>query len=126
MAENPSPPKPPFGHMPIQPRKVFVRPDQPLFFINATEFTGVGMDVFMDVGVITAESAAAAAAIYKEHPEAPAPADFQVSFRFGMTIQAAVIMHQRLTQLLQVTQTQQSQQLAALAENEKDKGEVIE
>ena len=60
----------------------------------------------MDLGVITAEAAAAGAKIYAGTPGVPAPVDFLVTFRFGMTIQAAAVIHQRLSLMLQASGVQ--------------------
>jgi len=61
----------------------------------------MGMDVFMDVGVVPAESLGAAVKFSNENPGVPAPVDFHVSFRFGMSVQSAIMIHQRLSQLIQ-------------------------
>jgi hypothetical protein len=90
------------GQMPVSSRKIFMRTsEEPPVFINSAEFASAGMDVFMDVGVVPVESIVAAAKVYREHPDKPAPIEFHVSFRFGMSLQAAILIHQRLTQILQ-------------------------
>lgn len=102
---TPTPTPPPAslpGQVPVISRKVLMRSsEEPPVFINSAEFTMMGMDVFMDVGVVPAESLAAALKIFQESPGKPAPVDFHVSFRFGMSIQSAVMIHQRLSQLIQ-------------------------
>jgi len=92
----------PPGQMPVTSRKVFMRSgEEPPIFINSAEFAGMGMDVFMDVGVVPVESVTAAAKIYQENPAKPGLIDFHVSYRFGMSIQAAMMIHQRLSQFIQ-------------------------
>ena len=89
------------GQMAISPKKIVLRPEEPISFINAVEFSGNGMELFMDLGVITPESAVAAAQLFKANPNVPAPVDFHVSSRFALSIQGAMLIHQRLTLLLQ-------------------------
>jgi hypothetical protein len=104
------------SQMSVASRKVLMRTsEEPPVFINAAEFAAMGMDVFMDVGVTPVESVNAAIQLYKDHPNEPPPVDFHVSFRFGMSIQTAMLIHQRLTQLLQ----QSVVQTAALLEQAK-------
>src|SRR5665213_1916197 len=75
-------------------------PPNPLF-INAVEFTSMGMDVFMDTGVVRPESVAEA--MGKQPPDDPAVVNFNVHFRFGMSIQTALQMHQKLSDMIQRT-----------------------
>jgi len=79
--------------------------EEPPVFVNSVEFSSMGMDVFMDLGVVPVESFNAALKLFREDPSKPAPVDFHVSFRFGMSVQSAMMMYQRLVQLIQ-TQTQ--------------------
>ena len=103
-AENQIQPNP--AHMPVASRKILMRTsEEPPVFINSAEFSAMGMDVFMDLGVVPVESFNAALKLFREDPTKPAPIDFHVSFRFGMSIQTALMMYQRLTQLIQ-TQSQ--------------------
>jgi hypothetical protein len=96
-----------FGPMQVTSRKHFMHTsDGPPTFINSVEFAAMGMEVFMDVGIVPVESVASAAKLYQENPTEAVPVDFHISFRFGMSFQAAIMMHQRLTQLVQ--QFQQS------------------
>jgi hypothetical protein len=113
---NPTSPAAVQGQMQIIPKKVILRPEDPRFFVNAAEFSGNGMDIFMDLGVITPESAAEAAKLYKEHPGAPVPVDFAVSFRFGLTVQTAILLHQRLALLLQQAAVVSDSMLASMSD----------
>lgn len=111
--KNPIPTPPP-GQMPVISRKVFMRSsEEPPIFINSAEFTGMGMDVFMDLGVVPAESVNEAIKLYKEDPSKPVPVDFHISFRFGMSIQSAIVIHQRLSMLLQQSAIRAQEELAA-------------
>lgn len=102
MADNPIMPPPLPGQMPVISHKVLMRSsEEPLTFINSAEFAASGMDVFMDVGVVPVESVHAAAVQYKADPSKPAPVEFHVSYRFGMSLQSAIMIHQRLTLLIQ-------------------------
>ncbi len=95
------------GQMHVTSRKIFLPSgEEPPIFINSAEFVGMGMDVFMDVGVVPVESIAAATKTYQANPERPALVDFHVSFRFGMSIQTALMIHQRLTHLIQQSAAQ--------------------
>ncbi len=89
-------------------RRVFSRSDEepphPVY-INAVEFSAMGMDVLMDVGVVTPE-AINAALQQKSTADVVPTVDFLVNYRFGMSIQAAMMMHQRLTELLRQSQIQ--------------------
>ncbi len=91
-------------------RRVFERTSSeapPPTYINNVEFIGAGMDIFMDAGIVSPESV-------KETLETD-PGDglrivkFNVDFRFGMSLQTAMVMHQRLSDLIQ----QATAQLAA-------------
>jgi hypothetical protein len=103
---------PPLGVLAAATRRVFSRSDNdpPIpTYVNAIEFTGLGMDVVMDVGIVSPESIIKARDRAAKEPESTAPAvvDLQVFFRFGMSLQTAVLAHQRLSQMLQMTQEQQ-------------------
>jgi hypothetical protein len=91
-------------------KKVFSHtPDDPPFptYTNIVEFTGLGIDVFMDIGVVSPESVQSAMDD-KRQPAPPAirTIDMNVLCRFGMTIQTAIMMHQKLTQLIEATKAQ--------------------
>lgn len=90
-------------------RKVFYRKnDDPPYptYANAIEFTTMGMDIFMDVGAAHPESIQEAIRATQNPQDGPPHVDVSVQFRFGMTLQTAIQMHQRLTQMLQATQEQ--------------------
>jgi hypothetical protein len=70
----------------------------------------MGMDVFMDAGVVSPESVTAALA--NAPAEGIPTVDLHVTVRFGMSLQTAMMMHQRLTDLLSHAQ----QQAAAMAQ----------
>jgi hypothetical protein len=87
-------------------------------FTNAVEFSGMGMDVYMDVGVYSIESANNAASEVAKNPEGGQPTvEVYVAHRFGMSMQTAVLMHQRLTQFIQATQAALQAQAAQNAQN---------
>lgn len=97
------------GQVQAESRKVFSRgDDDPPYptYTNSVEFTAMGIDVFMDVGIAQPESIQAALQA-SQNPSQGAPiVNVNVLFRFGMTLQTAAQMHQRLTELLQATQEQ--------------------
>jgi hypothetical protein len=66
----------------------------------------MGMDIFMDVGAAQPESIQAAVLAIQNPDQGPALVNVNVQFRFGMTLQTAVQMHQRLTQMLQAAREQ--------------------
>lgn len=109
-ASNPSGPKPGPQPQVIQmqaaAQRVFTRTtdDGPApLFVNNIEFAGVGMDVHMDVGTVSPESIRDAWADKSgQHPTVR----FNVDFRFGMSIQTAALMLQRLTELVQAATLQ--------------------
>lgn len=86
--------------MRVNSRKVF-GPEKETVFINSAEFSGIGMEIFMDVGIVPVESMNQAIKSHNEDPKNIPSVDFHVSHRFGMSIQSAVLIHQRLTQLIQ-------------------------
>jgi hypothetical protein len=71
-------------------------------YVNNVEFSAVGMDVFMDAGTVPPEAIRDAAASNAQPPTV----EFFIDFRFGMSLQSAVLMHQRLTELLQASAKQ--------------------
>ena len=87
----------------------------PPLFVNNVEFSGVGMDVYMDVGTVSPESIRDA---WASKPGAQQPTvRFNVDFRFGMSIQTVALMLQRLTALVQASTAQAiSQQAPASVE----------
>jgi hypothetical protein len=94
------------GNISAATRKVFLRPDDaPAFpiFINAVEFSAIGMDLLMDGGVVSPESVNEAQAKLKEGGNPPL-LDVHVIFRAAMSFQTATLMHQRLGELLGKTQ----------------------
>lgn len=85
-------------------RRSFVKNpgDAPLpEYVNAVEFSSTGMDVFMDVGVYSVEAANNAAIEFTKNPEEQPVVDVFVAHRFGMSMQTAMLMHQRLSLLIQ-------------------------
>jgi hypothetical protein len=100
--------------MPVVSQKILspTADGTPRVFINSAEFSGAGMDVFMDVGVVPIESMGAAAEQFKRDPSAPAKIEFHISFRFGMSLQSAAMIHQRLTQFLQRASLMAEQQIS--------------
>jgi hypothetical protein len=82
-------------------RRVFSRSeDHPPYpvYTNAIEFSGLGMDMFMDVGVVDPEAVSAA---IQDKPENGVPTvNVLVNFRFGMSLHTAAAMHQKLGELL--------------------------
>jgi len=97
-------------------KKVFSRGnDEPLYptYTNAVEFAGLGMDVFMDVGAVAPESVQGALdATRKPGSEGRPTVNVSVLYRFAMTIQTAMVMHQRLTQLIDDTGKAQAEAAA--------------
>lgn len=108
------------GQVAARAQRVFSRgneePPQPVY-INAVEFSAMGMDVFMDVGVVTPE-AINAVLQQKSAADVIPTVNFLVNFRFGMSLQATMMMHQRLTELLRQSQIQAA---AAMEQAEKNK-----
>jgi hypothetical protein len=91
-------------------------PPAPIY-LNAVEFTGMGMDVLMDIGVVSPESVVAAMT-KKKTPDALAVVDMRVHYRFGLSIQTAFQMHQKLSALLdQSTKQAEAEVKAATAAN---------
>lgn len=84
-------------------RKVFSRegvgPSSPIY-INNVEFSGMGMDIFMDVGTVDPESVQAAVQASTTTPSEPPVVDFNIRNRFAMTLQTVVQMHAKLTDLV--------------------------
>jgi hypothetical protein len=84
--------------------KVFSRTNEdgpaPLF-VNNIEFAGVGMDVYMDVGTVSPESIRDAWT-GKSTGQQPT-VKFNADFRFGMSLQTAALMLQRLVTLMQAS-----------------------
>jgi hypothetical protein len=89
-------------------KKVFSHaPDDPPFptYTNLVEFTGLGVDVFMDVGIVSPESVQSAMDD-KRQPPAVRTVNMNVLHRFGMTINTAILMYQKLGQLIDATKAQ--------------------
>jgi hypothetical protein len=101
---------PPAGFLAAVPRRVFSRSgeDAPIpTFINAVEFIGMGMDVIMDVGVVSPESIVKSKEKFAKEPNStPLVVDLLVHSRFGMSLQTAIAIHQKLTQALHQIQQQ--------------------
>jgi hypothetical protein len=90
-------------------KKIFTRSDkEPPYptYMNAIEFSGLGVDLFMDVGVVSPESIQAGMQAATSDPAAPVTIETLVLYRFAMTIQTAMQMHQRLTELIANTRNQ--------------------
>ena len=88
-------------------------------YVNAVEFTSMGMDVFMDAGIVSPESVAAAVEKSSGGGDPPV-VDFVVTFRLGMSFQTALMLQQRLGDMLQRSHAQ----LAAQVEQaEKQQGQ---
>jgi hypothetical protein len=108
MASKQVPPKPEQQpqHLNALAKRVFSRSNEdgpePVY-TNAVEFASMGMDVFMDVGVVSPESVAAALAIKSGNQPT---VNVLVNFRFGMSLQTAVLMQRKLTEMLQGAQAQ--------------------
>lgn len=89
------------GQVQALSHKVFSRggddPPSPKY-VNNVEFIASGMDVFMDAGTVSPESVKDAIEM-KSTGKNPT-VNFIVDFRFGMSLQTAVLLHQRLTDLL--------------------------
>ena len=67
----------------------------------------MAMDVFMDVCLVAPESVQAAMeATQKADPAVQAVVNVNVLCRVGMTIQTAIEMHTRLTDLIKATKSQ--------------------
>lgn len=83
-------------------KKTFSRghdePSYPLY-TNAIEFASMGVDVFMDVGTVAPEAVQAALQRQQQNPGVQL-LDFNVVYRFGMSLQTALQMHQRLTEII--------------------------
>jgi hypothetical protein len=84
------------------PQRVFSRgnddPPYPVY-VNGVEFAGMGLDMFMDVGVVSPE--AVGSAIQTESAKGEIPVvPFLVNFRFVMSFQTAIAMQVKLTELL--------------------------
>jgi hypothetical protein len=97
------------GQMRAAAKRIFSRRegDPPIpEYVNNLEFTSMGMDIFMDAGVVPPESIVKAMAQKSTEEETMAHVDFFIKFRFGMSIQTAMQMHQKLTQMLQLATTQ--------------------
>jgi hypothetical protein len=60
----------------------------------------------MDVGSVTPESVVAAVQTKQQSPEATPTVSLNVLYRFGMTLQTAQQMHQKLSQLIAAAQAQ--------------------
>lgn len=96
---------PTLGQTQAVSKRVFVHnsgaPPQPLY-ANAVEFSSMGVDVFMDVGIVSPEALQTAF----QSKSAVRTVDFEVLYRFGMSLQTAIQLHQRLSQLIEGTKNQ--------------------
>jgi hypothetical protein len=72
-------------------------------YVNNVEFTASGMDVFMDAGTVAPEAIRDA---MEGKAGDPPSVKFNVDFRFGMSLQTALLLHQRLGALLQASARQ--------------------
>lgn len=79
-------------------------------YVNNVEFTVSGMDVFMDAGTVAPEAIRDA---MEGKSGDPPSVKFNVDFRFGMSLQTALLMHQRLGALLQASAQQFQPQSSA-------------
>ena len=101
-------------------RKIF--PDGhngPLYptYTNAVEFTAMGMDIFMDVGTVAPE--AIQEALAKQTPETETPlVNLNVLYRFGMSVQTAIQLHEKLTELIQATHARIASNVQPTSEEE--------
>jgi hypothetical protein len=75
-------------------------------YANNVEFSSLGMDIFMDVGTVAPESVREAMESDRTPDRTPPTVRFFVDFRFGMSLQSAHMMHQKLTAVLQATVAQ--------------------
>jgi len=75
-------------------------------YTNAVEFTGMGIDIFMDVGTVSPESLQSALIASKSSSEVPPTVNFGVVYRFGMSLQTAIQLHQRLSEMIAATTSQ--------------------
>jgi hypothetical protein len=92
----------PKGQMRVNSKKVFLSSSEgPPIFINAAEFAANGIEVYMDVGVVSVESVNRASQAFQMDPTVIPDIDLQVSHRFAFSMQAAALIHQRLTAMLQ-------------------------
>jgi hypothetical protein len=93
------------GSIQATPERAFLRgsddPPQPQY-TNNVDFTASGMDVFMDVGTVAPEAVRKAMTAGEKLPAVR----FNVDFRFGMSIQTAAVMLQRLAGLVQAAAAQ--------------------
>ena len=110
------------GPMQALVKKVFAReenrPPYPTY-ANAIDFTVVGMDVFMDVGAVEPESVQAAV-LEQQSPEHGTPSvNLNVLFRFGMTIQTALLMHQKLSEMIKATTEQMAASMPTITASTK-------
>jgi hypothetical protein len=110
MSSDPKP-FPPAGQILAGSQRVFSGglPPNPIY-TNNVEFGALGMDIFMDVGIVSPE-ALRAAIQRRDQEKSPTPpiTDFLVNYRFGMTLQSAAMMLQRLSALLTATHEQLAQ-----------------
>ena len=80
-------------------------------FVNHVEFSAVGMDLFMDVGTVSPESIRDAML----SGDKPPSVRFNVSSRFGMSLQTAAVMLQGLATLVQAAAAQGPPQVSPQA-----------
>lgn len=114
------PDNPKIGQIEVSPKRVFTRgendPPNPIF-LNNIEFGALAMDVYMDVGLVVPESVQMAIANRAAESD-PAVVDFNVLFRFGLSVQTAAEMHQRLGNVLRGLDVNRQQ--AALNKEEQE------
>jgi hypothetical protein len=108
-----------------QSQRVFSRdsnePPRPEY-VNNVDFISMGMDVFMDAGNVSPESLNDAFDV--KHGGGSPSVKFNVDFRFGMSLQTASTMHQRLTALLKAAATQAVENAKERAETQAGKDET--
>src|ERR1700734_967935 len=84
-------------------KKIFSRTDADApypVYTNAIEFTSMGVDIFMDVGIVSPEALLTAFHEHASAAEATPTVNFNVIHRFGMSLQTALQLHQRLSDLI--------------------------
>jgi hypothetical protein len=73
-------------------------------FVNDIEFNITAVDVFMDVGLVSPESVQTA--LKAANQMETAEVNFNVNSRFVMSLQTAVQMHSKLSQMLDAAKVQ--------------------
>lgn len=104
--------KPKLQQLQAASKKVFsVGDNEPPYptFTNVIEFSGAGVDVFMDIGSVAPEAIQAAIKTAEESERSPENhpiVNVHIIHRFAMTLQTAMQMHQRLSELIAMTTAQ--------------------